>query len=352
MVAKGEAQKIVDEVSKGTKSKKSKKKDLKISWKKLSLILGALLVISVVINLTGASGYTAGVSEQDITQNVETFLESNYAGIDVEILEVTEKAGLYEISLNVKSEGQSQRMISYATKDSTLLFPTAIPMSVEAATADQPTQQPPAQDITKSDKPKVELFVMSHCPFGTQSEKGLIPVAELLGDKIDFDIKFVNYAMHGEKEVNEQSRQVCIAEEQSDKYFDYLWCFLDSDDYETCLTTAKVDTAKVDACVTKLDTEFKITEMLNDKASWSGGRFPQFLVHDAENKQYGVRGSPTLVINGQQVSSARDSASYLATVCSAFNNAPEECSEQLSSVSPSSGFGLDSTGAASAATCG
>ncbi|MBT7403144.1 hypothetical protein HN777_05145, partial [Candidatus Woesearchaeota archaeon] len=249
----------------------------------------------------------------------------------------------------------SQRMISYATKDSTLLFPTAIPMSIETGVASQPSQpqqQQPAQDITKSDKPKVELFVMSHCPFGTQAEKGMIPVAELLGDKIDFDIKFVNYAMHGEKEVNEQARQVCIMNEQSDKYFDYLWCFLDSDDYTTCLSEAKIDTSKVDACVTKLDTEFKITEMLNDQASWSGGRFPQFLVHDAENKQYGVRGSPTLVINGQTVSSARDSASYLATVCSAFNNAPEECNEQLSGVSPSSGFGLSGSDESNAAICG
>ena len=102
------------------------------------------------------------------------------------------------------------------------------------------------------------------------------------------------------------------------------------------------------------DTEFKITELLNDKASWSGGQFPQFLVHDAENKQYSVRGSPTLVINEQIVSSARDSASYLATVCSAFNTAPEECNEKLSGVSPSSGFGLDSaaaTGGSNAAIC-
>ena len=352
---KGEAQKIVDEISKEHKVKKQESKKIKVSWKRISLMLGALLVISVVLNVTNTTGSIGGVSQEDITQNVETFLEENYAGIDVEILEVTERAGLYEIALNVKSEGQSQRMISYATKDSSLLFPTAIPMDAETATTDptqQQAQQPPAQDITKSDKPKVELFVMSHCPFGTQAEKGMIPVAELLGDKIDFDIKFVNYAMHGEKEVNEQARQVCIMNEQSDKYFDYLWCFLDSDDYTTCLSEAKIDTSKVDACVTKLDTEFKITEMLNDQASWSGGRFPQFLVHDAENKQYGVRGSPTLVINGQTVSSARDSASYLATVCSAFNNAPEECNEQLSGVSPSSGFGLSGSDESNAAICG
>ncbi|MBU3941884.1 MAG: hypothetical protein KKF74_03150, partial [Nanoarchaeota archaeon] len=51
------------------------------------------------------------------------------------------------------------------------------------------------QCMPKKDKPEVELFVMSHCPYGTQIEKGMLPVARLLGDKIDFNIRFCSYAM-------------------------------------------------------------------------------------------------------------------------------------------------------------
>lgn len=35
---------------------------------------------------------------------------------------------------------------------------------------------------------------MSHFPYGTQIEKGMIPVMETLGNKADIGIKFVNYA--------------------------------------------------------------------------------------------------------------------------------------------------------------
>ena len=72
---KGEAQKIVDEISKEHKVKKHESKKIKVSWKRISLMLGALLVISVVLNVTNTTGSIGGVSQEDITQNVETFLE-------------------------------------------------------------------------------------------------------------------------------------------------------------------------------------------------------------------------------------------------------------------------------------
>jgi hypothetical protein len=59
-----------------------------------------------------------------------------------------------------------------------------------------------------------------------------------------------------------------------------------------------------------------------------------------------------LVINGETISSARDSASLLKTICSAFTTQPAECQAQLSSATPAAGFGTatDNSGAA-AATC-
>ena len=79
----------------------------------------------------------------------------------------------------------------------------------------------------KSDKPNVELFVMSHCPFGTQAEKGIIPVVNLLKNKINFSVKFVDYSMHGKSEIDENTLQYCIQKEESKKYIPYLTCFLE-----------------------------------------------------------------------------------------------------------------------------
>ena len=39
----------------------------------------------------------------------------------------------------------------------------------------------------------------------------------MLKDKIDFELKFVYYAMHGEEEIDEQLRQHCIETEQNGK---------------------------------------------------------------------------------------------------------------------------------------
>ena len=191
-------------------------------------------------------------------------------------------------------------------------------------------------------KPEVELFVMSHCPYGAQAEKGIIPVFELLGDKINSEIKFVYYAMHpSQGEVEEQLNQYCIQKEQNDKYLDYLKCFLEAGDSEGCLESIGINVSKLEKCAEITDEKFDITKNLEDQSSWLSGRFPMFNINKELNEVFGVQGSPTLVINGEIVSSGRDSASYLETICSVFDEAPEECQEILSSEAPSPGFGYE-----------
>ena len=70
------------------------------------------------------------------------------------------------------------------------------------------------------------------------------------------------------------------------------------------------------------------------------------------NEKYGVKGSPTLVINGETISSGRDSNSYLKVICSAFNIAPEECNTEFEAGTPSPGFGFDETTTTNAAAAG
>ena len=195
---------------------------------------------------------------------------------------------------------------------------------------------------------------MSHCPYGTQIEKGAIPVAEALGDKIDFSVKFVDYAMHGEKEIKEQMNQYCIQSEQNDKFLTYLKCFLKEGNGDACLTEAKVDKTKMASCVSKIDTQYSIMKDFADKSKWLSGTYPPFNIHKTENDAYGVQGSPTLVINGVQASAGRDSASLMTAICGAFNTAPDACkTAQMSSTQPSPGFGYSAaSGSTGSATCG
>lgn len=195
-------------------------------------------------------------------------------------------------------------------------------------------------DIPKTDKPQVEVFVMSYCPYGLQMEKGVIPVQELLGDKADIEIKFVNYVMHGKKEIDENTIEYCLQKEQPEKFWSYLKCFVGSGKSDDCLAENGIENSSLDSCIAAADEEFKITEFYDDKSSWSNGIFPLYKVHDIESKLYGVGGSPTVIINGKSASiSPRSPENVKNNICCAFKDMPEECSTAMSSASPSSGFG-------------
>jgi len=207
------------------------------------------------------------------------------------------------------------------------------------------------KESAKSDKPEVKLFVMSYCPYGLQAQKAMLPVMELLGDKADIEIAFVNYIMHGEKEIDENLVQYCIQEEQNDKFIAYASCFTASGDSDSCLSQVGVNIDALNSCVSATDEAFKITEGFNDKSTWLSGRYPKFLVQDDLNTQYGVSGSPTLIINGKQAQPAsRSPEAFKQAVCGAFNNPPEECSQALSDAPASSGIG-GGTGSDTDASC-
>lgn len=210
------------------------------------------------------------------------------------------------------------------------------------------------QCMAKKDKPDVELFVMSHCPYGTQTEKGILPAVEALGDNINFNVRFVYYAMHGKTEVDEQARQYCIQKEQRAKYLPYLKCFLEAGDTSGCLSKAGVDKTMMDSCVASADTEFGITANFNDQSKWLSGRYPLFNTDKALNDKYSVGGSPTLVINGVTAEAGRDPQSMLDAICTGFSTKPSACSQPLSASAYDPGFGFTQSAGSNniAAGCG
>jgi len=294
------------------------------------------------------------ISVDDAVVKTESFVNDYLmpSGSKATITDTSEEYDLYKMKIDIGSESPVE---SYVTKDGKLFFPQAIQIDQEApaaaAAANNTPTAPAATVSVKNDKPVVELFVMSYCPYGTQIEKGILPVLETLGNKIDFTLKFVDYAMHEKKEIDENLVQYCIQKEQPEKLNDYLTCFLDAGDSADCLNTNAINKNKLNSCVSATDKEFKITANYNSKTGWQGS-YPGFNVDKADNDKYGVGGSPTLIINGTEIRSGRDSASLLTTICSAFNNAPEECNTQLNAQSPTPGFGFDySTASNAAASC-
>ncbi len=302
-------------------------------------IIMSIFVLSFVLSGCELSGITKTLSSDDAKPEIENLInEYLMKGQTAEIKEISEESGVFKIKVDL---GNGQNADAYVTKDLKKFIPQIIDFE-KLKKEKEETEAP----FPKAEKPVIELFVMSHCPFGTQIEKGMLPVLDVLGDKIDFKLKFVNYAMHGKKETDEQLRQFCVQKEEPAKFSDYLKCFLkDETGSEKCLAENKIDTDKVESCVTSTDEEFSISKNLTDKTTYKG-QYPTFNIHDTENKKYGVTGSPTLIINGKKSTSGRDSKSLLKAICDGFETAPAECATELFAESPAPGFGFGTSGGA------
>ncbi len=304
-------------------------------WLFSTIVLAVLLVAVVAFYSLAGSG--ADVGAQAATDKALTFI-NNYmlSGVAATVVSTEDTGGLYKISLDIAGSGVDV----YVTKNGSLLFPSVVDM-------DEEVEVPATDEVPKTARPEAHAFIMSYCPYGLQFLKAYIPVIELLGDKADLEINFVHYAMHGEKEIQENNRIYCIQEEQSEKLTNYLRCFVESDDYESCLASTGIDTAKLDACIAAADEQFKITEMYNDKDTWLSGSYPQYLVDAELATQYSVGGSPTFILNGQVLSVTRSADAIKQAVCDAFTDPPSECEQVLNTNAESPGIGPIGSGSGS-----
>ena len=301
-----------------------------------NLIVLAIAVVGILVIASVA--YTNGFFENNQNQNEnEDVLSTDELSVKVinfinenvlqgqttaSLVGIVEENGLYKVKIKIGEE----EFDSYVSKDGKLLFPQVINME--------------EQKTTKSDKPDVKLFVMSYCPYGLQSQKMFLPVYDLLKNKADIGIYFVDYIMHDKPEIDENLRQYCIQKEDKEQYYNYLKCFVQDGDFEKCLSQANIEKAKIDTCVLETDNQYKITEQYNDQATWVNGKYPKFDIQAGLNEEYEVQGSPTVIINDKLVSvSPRSPEKFKQVVCEAFNEMPEECSQTLSEEALSPGFG-------------
>ncbi len=352
---------------------KRKRCSLEKCKKHMSKIIALVLLVVIL----GGFGYYKlvwqkhNLTEAQAKAKVDDFINNNLmqSGMKANITSITKEDGMFKVMVSIGTGAQKQDITSYLSADGTKFFPSVMDIAqIESQAKQKPDANQTAaaaqQPIPQTDKPTVELFVMSYCPYGTQIEKGILPVLTALGSKINYTLKFVSYSMHNDlatndrKELDENLRQYCIQKNQPTKLNAYLTCFLKKGQgtEADCMKSAGITATTVATCMTQADAQFNVTKDFNDKSTYQGS-FPLFEVNKADNDKYGVKGSPTLIINGVEASAAgRDSASLLKTICSGFKTAPKECSTTLSSAAPAAGFGEGAasatSGAATGAACG
>ena len=131
---------------------------------------------------------------------------------------------------------------------------------------------------------------MSQCPYAVKAFEGVAPVLKAFAnDPLSLHIHYIGdnnkgqpTALHGQPEVEENIRQLCVAKYFPAALMDYIWCRgkdIRSDDWEPCATNG-IDAAAIRGCLEGAGTamlleDYKIAQSLE------------------------IRGSPTWVINGR-----------------------------------------------------
>ncbi len=301
-------------------------------WMLSTLICGVLVIVLLVSILAG--NLTGNViSKEKAADNLISYLNKNIDS-NISLVDVEDSSGLYLVTVNYKG----QEIPVYMTKDGSSYTTALIPLVSPSS------EEPQETEIPKSDKPKVELYVFTYCPYGLQMEKAILPAVELLGDKIDFKIRQIG-AMHGEYEKIEAERQLCIEKNYPVKFLDYIKAFAEDTAVGDCKGNATCLVPKLNAIYSKIGIE---GNKVNSCMTSEGEDLYNTEVSNANSK--GISGSPTLVINGVEAQASRSPEAIKGVICETFNNVPSLCSQTLSTNQASAGFGAG-TSSGSSGSC-
>lgn len=324
----------------------------------IGLIVGALIVYAAMpVSQTEEVCDVPGVNVVELESKVTSYLNDNLMNPDLKsqgakfiVKDSNElENGIYSMPIYLSQDGEEQLIaITYATENNLILA------QGEAIDLNEPIEQPVQPEeptnttvYTKSEIPKVELFIMSFCPYGLQAVQAYDEAINLLDNNIDFSMNYVvysNYAsnygkpwedyclteeenycsMHGINELTEDVRELCIQRDQTEKFWPYMrLLYTDyqagkvsssniNDMWKTYAEQVGINTDAVEKCVV-------------DDASI-------LLAEQKElNELNGVSGSPTALINGTKYQGSRNSEAFKTSICSAFTTAPGVCVEELDS---------------------
>ena len=220
---------------KGNNCKKVLKNLSKNYWTVSTVILGVLLIAILAMGGIGGSSISGNAAGAKVAEWASGQVEN------VEIVSVTEEYGLYAVTFSYANPetAATEEATLQITKDGSSLILQAIPLQTTATTTPTDTPVTTSTDIPKTDKPVVELYVWSYCPYGVAAQGPLAEVASLLGDNINTKT-YMYYDGHGPFETQQNKIQACIQEVAPEKYWDYAAGFVDSI-YSECGASKDID---------------------------------------------------------------------------------------------------------------
>lgn len=170
-------------------------------------------------------------------------------------------------------------------------------------------------------KGRLDVFVMSNCPYGVQAVNSMKEVLNNFGNKINFNINYIATdngngtfdSLHGAYEAQEDIRQLCVKKYYSTKLMDYIWCRneqgIEAGDWTECATKNGIVTKTIETCVNGegkglLSANIKIAEGL------------------------GISSSPTWLVNNKYQASGVDAETIKQAICQ-YNSGLAGCENVL-----------------------
>lgn len=290
-----------------------------------------------------------GSSSKQVAQKAVDFINDNgLSQLPASLVgEVKEESGLIKFRIKISDN----EFDSYVTKDGKFLFPQVIEMkdmNVDSPnTGNQPTEEQKKQAIEaiqKTDNPELSAYVVAMCPYGTQMQRAMADAVNSVPDLAKYiKVRYIGdvsadgkniESMHGEEEAVENLRQICIREEQANKYWNYISCYIKAGNASSCEATAVVDSSALNACVS------------------NPTRGVAYAKKDFDlNAKHNIQGSPTLVLGESMIDESmfggRSSDSIKNIVCAAFNSQPTFCSQTLNTEEAAVSFSEEYAGSTS-----
>lgn len=290
-------------------------------------IAGALIYVRV-----GKCPSEKFLSSKEAAEKAIDYINKNLLqeGLTASLINVVEENGVYKFRLKI---GENE-FDSYVTKNGKLLFIEGIDLEGKSKITEEPEEKKlTCEDIKKTEKPLLEAFVVSKCPFGLQMQRILNEIIKNIPSlasniRVEYMGSIENgkiTSMHGEKEAEENFRQICIREEQPEKYWSYINCHIKKGEVDNCLAEAEVDKDRLNSCKSE------------------NSRGLKYAKEDFDSQgKYKVTGSPTLILNEERVREfdfgGRTAQAVKTLLCCGFDTEPEACSQKLTEEQAATGF--------------
>ncbi|MEM0243126.1 MAG: hypothetical protein QXT34_01570 [Candidatus Aenigmatarchaeota archaeon] len=299
-------------------------------WQLVSIFLLISLIASIYFGATGKfvflqnKGLVSNEIGNKVIEYINKYLVQPGTEASLKDVKFDSSLGLYEviteymgneISVFVSPNGKYLILA-----DKRAILDLEKPLEISSSMEEESQNE----EISKSDKPRAELFIFSYCPYGVQALKPFANVAKLMKDYAEFYVKFFSH-MHGEFEKQQNIIQECIIRMYPEKYWDYAIKFAD-EVFRKCYGNLTCDKEESVRIMEELKIDYnKVFECVEKY----GETYYKQDIEDA--RKYGLSGSPSFVINGVYVRNVvRNEEGIKNAVCQAFNTKPEICNQVLS----------------------